>query len=96
MVAPTGLSYPDVKAALNDVIQTALYCGQPEGMDAVHLTFELDVGCDGVVTSVKTLEDGGAPETYVSCVSAVIAKADFPAHDMKDGYPVTYPVNVAW
>lgn len=96
MVAPSGLSYPDVKAALNEVIQTALYCGQPDGMNAVHLTFDLDVGCDGVVKSVRTVDAGGAPDAYVQCVSAVIKKADFPAHDMEGGYPVTYPVNVSW
>ena len=41
-------------------------------------------------------DDGGAPRGYVECVSHVIAKADFPAHDMEDGMPVTYPVDVRW
>ncbi|MBT3221960.1 MAG: hypothetical protein HN348_23035 [Proteobacteria bacterium] len=96
MLSPEGLSYEEVKLALNGVIQTALYCGQPAGFAAVHLTFELTVGCDGVVSKIETFDDGGAPESYVSCVSNVVKKADFPAHDMEDGMPVTYPVNVAW
>ena len=96
MIAPSGLSYVDVRMALNAVVQSALYCGQPDGMGEVHLTFDLMVGCDGLVTSITTIDAGGAPEDYVTCVSSVIKKADFPAHDMENGMPVTYPVDVAW
>ena len=96
MVAAEGLSYPQVSAALNGVIQTALYCGQPTGFSELHLTFDLVVGCDGVVQSLDVIDDDGAPASYVACVSAVIAKADFPAHDMANGMPLTYPVDVAW
>lgn len=93
---PDGLSYEDVRAALNRVIQTALYCPRPAGFDAVDLTFELNVGCDGVVKTIETTDDGGAPAAYGACVAAVVEKADFPAHDYADGFPVTYPVHVAW
>ena len=96
MVSPNGLSYAQVKTALNGVIQTALYCGQPEGMSAVYLTFDLTVGCDGVISEIETIDDGGAPEDYVRCVSDVIVKADFPAHDQEGGMLVTYPVDVSW
>ena len=96
MIASAGLSYEQVTLALNGVIQTALYCKQPQGVSELHLTFELIVGCDGVVSTIEALEGDGAPESYVSCVQDVIAKADFPAHDMADGMPITYPVNVAW
>lgn len=96
IATPQGLSYDEVRPALGAVIQHALKCGQPEGLTEVHLTFELLVGCDGVVAKVDTVDDGGAPAAYVACVSAVVAKADFPAHDMKDGMPVTYPVDVSW
>lgn len=95
-VMAMGLDYSQVRAALNGVIQTALYCPRPEGMDAVHLTFELMVGCDGVVSSVEISDDGGAPESYGECVGAVLERADFPAHDMPDGMLVTYPVDVSW
>ena len=96
MVSPAGLSYAQVKKALNGIIQTALYCGQPANLSQVHLTFELTVGCDGVISEMETSDDGGAPAEYVSCVSDVIKKADFPAHDMEGGMPVTYPVDVSW
>lgn len=96
MAAPEGLGYDQVRGALNGAIQTALRCGQPAGYTEVHLTFELVVGCNGVVSSITASEDDGVPATYLACVSAVIKKADFPAHDMADGMPVTYPVNVNW
>ena len=96
MVASAGLSYDEVTVALQGVIQTALYCKQPNGVSELHLSFDLLVGCDGVVASIETVDDGGAPADYVTCVSDVIAKADFPGHDMPTGMPVTYPVNVAW
>lgn len=96
MAAPEGLDYEEVRGALNAVIQSALYCTRPSGFDEVHLTFELTVGCDGLVSKIETADDGGAPAAYVSCVSSVVKKADFPAHDMEDGMPVTYPVDVAW
>ena len=96
MLSPEGLSYAEVKLALNGVIQTALYCGQPDGMSAVYLTFDLTVGCDGVVSQIETVDDGDAPAEYVQCVSDVSGKADFPAHDLPDGELITYPVNVNW
>ncbi len=96
MIAPDGLSYEQVRGALNRVIQTALKCGQPTGMGEVHLTFDLVVGCNGIVSSISASDDGGAPASYVGCVQSVIKKADFPAHDYGDGFPVTYPVNVSW
>ena len=96
MVTPNGLGYQEVRGALAGVIQHALRCGQPAGFTAIHLTFELVVGCNGVVSAITASDDDGAPDSYVACVAAVIKKADFPAHDMADGMPVTYPVNVAW
>jgi hypothetical protein len=93
---PQGLGQDEVRSALNKVIQTALYCERPAGLTSAHLTFDLVVGCDGVVSSIETTDDGGTPAAYAACVSAVIAKADFPSHDMADGMPITYPVNVSW
>lgn len=96
MVMAAGLSYNQVRTALNGVIQTALHCKRPPGLDAVHLTFELTVGCDGVISELVLTDDGGTPETYGTCVGDVLRRADFPAHDMPDGMLVTYPVNVSW
>ncbi|MCB9662865.1 MAG: hypothetical protein H6732_02040 [Alphaproteobacteria bacterium] len=94
--APMGLHYEEVKPALHAAIQFAAYCPRPAGVSRLHLTFELMVGCDGLVSEIEVSDDGGAPATYVTCVREVLQKADFPAHDMRDGFPITYPVNVAW
>lgn len=93
---PAGLSYEQVRGALDGVIQTALQCGQPPGRTSLGLTFELMVGCDGVVASVECTDTDDAPAAYLQCVADVLAKADFDAHEQADGMPVTYPVNVSW
>lgn len=95
-VAPNGLRYDQVARSLNKVIQYALYCEQPKGFAKLDLTFELNIGCNGLISEIEVTDDGGAPEEYVTCVTEVIEKASFPAHDISDGMPVTYPVNVAW
>lgn len=96
MAAPEGLDYEVVTAALGKVLPTALHCARPPGVARLRMTFELVVGCDGRVSTLECTRSDGAPEAYVACVSAVIRKADFPGHDLPDGMPITYPVNVAW
>jgi hypothetical protein len=95
-VAPDGISYDAVRSALTGVIQTALYCPRPAGRDQIGLTYELVVACDGLVKSIECSDPDDAPDDYVACIAAVLERADFPAHDMADGFPITYPVNVAW
>lgn len=94
--APAGLDYDSVTVGLNRVLPTALYCPRPAGVARLRMTFELTIACDGRVSRVDCARDDGAPADYVACVSSVIAKADFPAHDLPDGMAVTYPVNVSW
>lgn len=96
MLSPEGLTYAQVQSALNAVIQHALYCERPEGRDAVALTYDVMVGCDGVVTEVTNVDDDDTPESYTTCIAEVIAKADFDGHDLPDGMEFTYPLNVSW
>jgi hypothetical protein len=91
-----GLSYEQVVPVLQKTVQTALYCARPEGREALHLTFQITVGCDGVVSGIEATDDDDAPEAYLTCVMDVLRKADFPAHDMPAGMPITYPVDVSW
>jgi len=93
MVAPNGLSYPVVKAALDAVISEALYCpGTPSG--AVSMSFSVTVGCDGMVANV--VSNGNLSPSFMSCVADVIRHADFPAHDIEGGQTFTYPVNATF
>ena len=94
--APEGLAYEEVAGALKKVLPTALYCPRPPGVQGLRMAFELVIGCNGVVSHIEASRTDGAPEEYIACVAAVIAKADFPAHDLPDGMEVTYPVNVSW
>lgn len=91
-----GLSYEQVVPVLQKTVQTALHCARPEGRDTLGLTFQLTVGCDGIISEIEATDDDDAPEAYLSCVMEVLKKADFPAHDMPDGMPITYPVDVSW
>lgn len=91
-----GLSYEQVVPVLQKTVQTALHCTRPEGRAALHLTFQLTVGCDGIISEIAPTDDDDAPEAYLGCVMDVLKKADFPAHDMPDGMPITYPVDVSW
>lgn len=91
-----GLGYEEVKPPLDVVLRQAARCPRPAGVSELHLTFELLVGCDGLVKAVEASEPDAAPAPYLACVQAVLRKADFPPHDMPDGFPITYPVNVAW
>lgn len=96
MISAEGLGYEQVVPALSKVLPTALHCGRPTGRAEVSLTFELVVGCDGLIRSIEATDPDDVPPEWLDCVSSVISKADFPAHDMPDGMPVTYPVNVSW
>lgn len=93
---PEGLTYEQVTQGLDRVLQTALRCPRPPQKSKLSLTFLLTIGCDGTISDLQVQEGDGAPEGYLNCVAEVIRRADFPAHDMEDGMPVTYPVNVAW
>ncbi len=94
MVASSGLSVGQARAALDGVIQQALGCMPDPDVDAVRPVFELLVGCDGVVDRVDVQEHGGASPRYARCIADVLAYADFPAHELPEGDVVTYPVTV--
>ncbi|MEL6344034.1 MAG: hypothetical protein AAFV53_13020 [Myxococcota bacterium] len=93
---PDGLTYEQIAPVLDAVLPTALHCPRPTGRTQLALTFALVIGCDGLISSIAVVDDDRAPEAYLQCVSSVIQRADFPAHDMAEGMPVTYPVNVRW
>jgi hypothetical protein len=91
-----GLPFNDVFSVLNETVQYALYCEQPSGYSAINMTFDLVIGCNGIIKEIDTVDHGGAPDSYLDCITSVLYRANFPAHDMPDGQMVTYPVNVAW
>lgn len=96
MAAPGGLSHAQVKGALDRVLGNALSCGPDEDMSELRQTWQLTIGCDGVLKAAIATDDGGASARLSGCIGDVLMHADFPAHDMADGMPVTYPINAAW
>ena len=93
MIASSGLDRQVLKSALDAVLPHALSCGT-EG--SFRPTFELLIGCDGVMKTVTVIEDDGAEPQVLDCIAQVLRHADFPAHDMPDGMVVPYPVSVSF
>lgn len=93
MVAAAGLDHGQVKGALDAVLPHALSCGT-EG--SFRPTFELLIGCNGLMSSVTVSDDDGASPQVLDCIAQVLRHADFPPHDMPDGMVVPYPVSVSF
>ena len=96
MVASAGLDRAQVKAALDPILPHALSCEPDEGVSSLRMTFEILVGCDGVVDRVEVSDGDLASQAYLDCVSEVLRHADFPAHDLPDGMQFSYPVTASW
>lgn len=95
MVASAGLDRTQVKAALDPVLQRALSCPSGDATE-VRIVYEITVGCDGLVDTVRVEDDDFAPPEFVDCVADTLRYADFPAHDMPDGMTFQYPVTASW
>ncbi len=93
LAASTGLSPPQVRAAMSSFVHHTLRC-MPEGFapDSV-LTLELRVACSGRVAEVDLPGGTDWPEPIATCVRDVLAFAPFPAHGLPDGEVFTYPLH---
>lgn len=92
MVASRGLSYNDIKAAMDSFVGHTLRC-VPEGSTPnATLQTELLVACTGRVGHVRVLDDGGLPGEMVECVRETLMYAPLPAHDLPDGDRFRYPL----
>lgn len=92
MAAPEGLDRATVKRGLDAVLPLAQGCPFPGGR--TRIVFELVIGCDGLVRSVEVSDPDGASKEAIDCAKDALRLADFPAHDMADGMPVTYPLTI--
>lgn len=91
MVASAGLSLEDVRASMNTFIQHTARCLPEGGVDGV-LTLDFTVGCDGRVSALTVTDDGGLSGELSACVVETLRHAPFPAHDLPDGFPFTFPL----
>ena len=91
MVASAGLSLDDVRASMNTFIQHTARCLPEGGVDGV-LTLDFVVGCDGRVAALTITDDGGLSGELGACVVETLRHTPFPAHDLPDGFPFTFPL----
>lgn len=90
VVGSRGLEAGEVRAAMSAVVSHALPCfaDAPTGT----LTLSVTAGCDGRVSDIRISDDGGFPSDVTGCVVETLRYAEFPAHDLPDGYTFAYPV----
>ncbi len=96
IVSPDGLSYSQLAAGLKGIVNETLRCEPESGVSEIAILFELTVGCDGVVASIRAADRGGASEQYADCVAEVLEYADFPAHDIAGGMTFQYPLSFSF
>lgn len=91
MVASAGLDLDAVRGSMNTFIQHTARCLPEGGVDGV-ITLDFVVGCDGRVSALTVADDGGLPSELGACVVDTLRHAPFPAHDLPDGFPFTFPL----
>ena len=86
-----GLSHGQVKAAMDKALLGLGACvsgGWPVGRAELEIT----AGCDGRVSSVRIVGDGGLESGLLGCIQERLGYAEFPAHDLPDGETFGYPL----
>ena len=88
-----GLSYEQIQGPMANFLPTLGRCfsgAWPQG----RVLFEITAGCDGRVSRVVVLDDGGLSSQHLDCMNATLSFVGFPAHDMPDGMTFQYPVTL--
>ena len=96
MAASAGLSLKQLRTSMNRHIQETLVCGELGVSPSGRLLVEITVGCNGLVTGIKVMDEGPFEPLFVECVSKILYDGEFPAHDMPDGYSFDYPLNFSF
>jgi LysM repeat protein len=91
MVASAGLGLDEVRSSMNTFIQHTARCLPEGGVNGV-LTLDFVVGCDGRVSDLTVTDDGGLSGELGGCVVETLRHTPFPAHDLPDGFPFTFPL----
>lgn len=91
MAASEGLDYDSVASSMRSFVPNTLRCVPEGGIDGT-VNLSITAGCDGRVASVSVNDPGGVPAGVVDCVKDTLRFAEFPAHDMPDGYEFEYPL----
>lgn len=88
-----GLDSSQINAAFRPYLEFLNDCRPDDGGDhSGHATFELRVGCDGVVDGVDVTDDSLYEPAMIACLKDRLRYVEFPAHDDADGVFFEYPL----
>ena len=88
-----GLDSGQINAAFQPYLTFLNDCRPDDGEDhSGHATFELHVGCDGVVDGVEVADDSLYEAAMMECLKDRLRYVEFPAHDDADGVFFEYPL----
>lgn len=93
--ASAGLSHPQVKSSMDAFLPALSRCLTPGEPAVGTLDLEITVACSGRVAHVSVLDGDGLGAPLVACLTDGLRYADFPAHDMPDGYTFGYPMRLS-
>lgn len=91
-VTNAGLTSAQIQAGMAKVVRASPACF-PRGTSGTYsLVVELNVGCDGIVDTVRTISAGVVPSHVTQCVETTMAYAGFAAHGRPAGVVFQYPL----
>lgn len=93
-VASAGLSYEQLKHAMDAFVPHTLRCLPRGGSGRVHT--RIRVACNGRVDLVEIESSSGLSADVTACVQDTLRYAAFPAHDLPDGELFEYPLTFNW
>ena len=88
-----GLSYQQIQQPMAAFLPTLGRCFSGTWPEAKVL-FEMTTGCDGRVSKVVVLDDGGLSGPDLDCMRSTLSFVGFPAHDMPGGMTFQYPITL--
>jgi len=94
MIGSQGLSSAQVKAAFGAFAPRTTSCLPSGWTGSASPTFELLIGCDGLVRQVSVASPSGLPQPVLDCLTDRLRYAPFPAHDLPDGERARVPLHL--
>lgn len=95
-VASRGLSSAQVKTAFDAFIPKTTSCLPDDFRGMVRVSFDLRIGCDGLVDEAEVVRAGGLPDAVLACLTDRMKYAAFPAHDLPNGEQARVPLSFTW
>jgi len=86
-----GLNAQQIDAAFRPHLDYLNGCRPDDGGDG-HVTYELWVGCDGLIDGIEIVDDSLYEPQMLDCLRDRLMYVDFPAHDQEDGVYFEYPL----